>query len=52
MADLADAYWDLPDTKQAPQRAARRRAVHWYEQAVSRLKEPRKSEVQKRIDAH
>lgn len=52
MADLADAYWDLPDTKQTPQRAARRRAVHWYEQAVSRLKEPRKSEVQKRIDAH
>lgn len=50
MADLADAYWDLPDTKQTPQRASHERAAHWYEQAVSRLKEPRKSIAQQRID--
>lgn len=51
MADLADAYWDLPDTRQTPQRASHQRAAHWYEQAVSKLKEPRKTMAQQRIDA-
>lgn len=51
MADLADEYWDLPDTKQTPQRASHERAAHWYEQAVARLKDPRKASAQQRIDA-
>lgn len=51
MADLADAYWDLPDTRQTPQRVSHQRAAHWYEQAMSKLKEPRKSIAQQRIDA-
>jgi hypothetical protein len=51
MADLADAYWDLPDTRQTPQHASHERAAHWYEQAVVHLKEPRKSIAQQRIDA-
>lgn len=50
MADLGDAYWDLPDTPKTPQYAAHKRAVHWYEQAVERLKDPRKLQVQQRID--
>lgn len=50
MADLADAYWDLPDTRQTPQRTSHERAAHWYQQAVSHLKEPRKSVAQQRID--
>lgn len=52
MADLADAYWDLPDSKQTPQRASRERAVHWYQQALPHLKDPRNATAQQRIDAH
>jgi hypothetical protein len=51
MANLGDAYWDLPDSPKTPRYASRKRAAHWYEQAAARLKEPRKSQVQQRIDA-
>ena len=52
MADLADAYWDLPDTKQTPQRASRERAVHWYEHALPSLTGERKTRAQERIANH
>lgn len=51
MADLADAYWDLPESRQTPQYGAHKRAAHWYEQAIGRLNEPRKSQVKQRIEA-
>jgi hypothetical protein len=49
MADLADAWWDFPDSKQTPQRMSRQRAVHWYEQAISGLSGERKNLAEKRI---
>lgn len=52
MSDLADAYWDLPDTKLTPQRASRARAVHWYEQAVGRLKGEKQARARERIERH
>lgn len=50
MVDLADAYWDLPDTKQTPQRAARERAAHWYAEALPKLAGDAKARAEQRID--
>lgn len=50
MLELADAYWDLPDSKQAPQRAARERAAHWYAEALPKLDAEKKSRAQERIN--
>jgi hypothetical protein len=49
MADLADAWWDWPDSKQTPQRSSRLRAAHWYEKAISGLSGEKKTLAEKRI---
>ena len=49
MVELADRYWDLPDTKDAPQRRAHQRAVHWYQQALPRLSGDKQAHAQERI---
>jgi hypothetical protein len=49
MADLADAWWDWPDSKQTPQRSSRQRAAHWYEKAISGLSGEKKTQAEKRI---
>ncbi|HEY2588505.1 MAG TPA: hypothetical protein VGI81_22380 [Tepidisphaeraceae bacterium] len=48
--DLADAYWDLPNSKDAPQQAARERAAHWYAEALPKLEGEKKARAQQRID--
>jgi hypothetical protein len=37
MLKLADAWWNLPDSLQAPQRRSRQRAAHWYGVALPQL---------------
>jgi len=49
MADLADAWWDYPDSKQTPQSRSRGRAVHWYEQALPGLSGDRKKLAEQKI---
>jgi hypothetical protein len=49
MVDLADAWWDFPDSKQTPQKVARERAVHWYEQALPRLSGEKKAYAEERM---
>jgi hypothetical protein len=49
MADLGDAWWDLPDSKQTPQSRSRGRAAHWYELALPGLSGDRKKLAEKRI---
>ena len=49
MAALADSWWELPDTKQTPQKAARERAVHWYQMALQGLSGEAKTRVEKQI---
>lgn len=49
MSDLADRYWDMPDTKDAPQRRARQRAAYWYAKALPNLSEEKKSRAEQRI---
>jgi hypothetical protein len=49
MADLADAWWDLPDSKQTPQSRSRERAAHWYERALPGLSGDRKTLAETRI---
>jgi hypothetical protein len=49
MADLADAWWDWPDSKQTPQRSSRQRAAHWYEKAISGLSGEKKTRAETRI---
>jgi hypothetical protein len=50
MAELADAWWNLPDSKQAPQRAARERAAHWYAEALPKLEGEKQARAQQRIE--
>lgn len=49
MVDLADRYWELPDTKETPQRRARQRAAHWYQEALPRLSGEKRDRAQQRI---
>jgi hypothetical protein len=49
MADLADGWWDVPDTQQMPQRRSRERAVYWYAKALPDLTGERKTLCEKRI---
>lgn len=51
MADLADAWWDFPDSKQTPQSRSRERAIHWYEQALPGLSGDRKKLAEQRVAA-
>ena len=46
---LADTWWSLPDSKDAPRKQSRQRAAHWYEQALPQLTDPQKSLAQQRI---
>jgi hypothetical protein len=48
-ADLANAWWDLPDSKQTPQKLSRQRAVHWYEEALPGLNGEKKLQAEQRI---
>ena len=48
MADLADAWWDLPETKQTPSRRSRQRAAYWYAKAVPGLSGERKTTAEQR----
>lgn len=49
MVALADAWWDLPDTKETPQKQSRRRAAYWYEQALPKLAADKKPRVEQRL---
>lgn len=49
MVALADRYWELPDAKETPQRRARQRAAHWYQQAMPRLSGDKQAHAQERI---
>lgn len=49
MADLADRWWNLPDTARTPQAKSRQRAVHWYEQALPNLKGEQKAQATQRL---
>lgn len=49
MADLADQWWNLPDTVRTPQTKSRQRAVHWYERALANLTGDRKLQAEQRI---
>lgn len=51
MASLADDWWGLPDSRQAPQRRARERAAYWYEHALDRLTGEAKARAAQRIEA-
>ena len=49
MADVADAWWDQPDSKETPHRRSHQRAGFWYEKALPNLKENRKATAEERI---
>ena len=49
MAELADGWWDVPDTKQTPVRRSRERAAYWYAKALSQLTGVSKDRAQSRI---
>jgi hypothetical protein len=49
MVELGDAYWDLPDSKQTPRRAAHERAAHWYAEALPKLTGEKKAKAEQRI---
>ena len=49
MLALADQYWDLPDSKEAPQRGARKRAAYWYEKALPKLTPDQRPKAEQRI---
>ena len=49
MTSLADAWWELPNTKETPQKRSRERAAYWYEQALPRLAGDAKSRAEQRI---
>ena len=49
MCELGDGWWDLPDSKQTPQKRARERAAYWYEKALPQLKGEKKDRAAARI---
>lgn len=49
MAELADGWWDLPDSKQTPRKRARERAAYWYEKALPQLTGEKKDRAAARI---
>ena len=49
MAALADLWWELPSTKETPQKRSHERAAYWYEQALPRLTGDAKSRAEQRI---
>jgi len=50
MMNLADAWWDLPDTKETPARRSHQRAAFWYQKVVSQLSGDGQKRAQQRID--
>lgn len=49
MYQIADGWWNLPDSKQTPQRRARQRAAYWYKKALPGLNAHKKATAQQRI---
>ena len=49
MVALGDAWWDVPATKETPQKQSRRRAAYWYEKALPKLAEDKKPRVEQRL---
>jgi hypothetical protein len=48
---VADGWWNLPDSKEAPQQSARQRAAYWYEKALPQLKDQQRLLAEQRIAA-
>jgi hypothetical protein len=46
---LADRWWNLPDSKETPQKSSRLRAAWWYEKALPQLIGQQKSLAEQRI---
>lgn len=49
MSALADAWWELPNTKETPQKRSRQRAAYWYEQALPRLAGDAQARARQRV---
>jgi hypothetical protein len=46
---LADRWWNRPDSKETPQKSSHLRAAWWYEKAIPQLKDQQKILAQQRI---